>query len=124
MAGAEQRERSVELPVVRSSFVWKLALFVGLLIGLTAALLGWTGYRFTRAVLVDQIQDRLSVVAATRQAAVLAYTKQQKERANLIASRTRLRELVELQIAGSESAAVQIAELSRYLTDSQKSLSG
>ena len=69
----------------------KLALFVATLVVLTSGILASVGYRFTERVVADQIKDRLTVIASSRQAAILAYVEQQLERADYLANRNRLR---------------------------------
>jgi len=76
--------------------IWlKLALFVGVLVILTSGVLIWTAYIFARDMLVDQIHARLTVTASDRQTLLLAYIRQQHERVRLVASRTRLRQLLQ-----------------------------
>ena len=79
----------------RPSIWLKLMVFVGVLVVLASGVLSWTAYLFTRDMLVDQIHARLTVTASDRQAMLLAYIHQQQERLGLVASRTRLRLLLE-----------------------------
>ncbi|HWB00050.1 MAG TPA: response regulator [Pirellulales bacterium] len=73
------------------SIVLKLTVFVAVLVALTAGILGGVGYRFTRDAVVDQIRDRLNVIAVSRQAAVLAYVHQQEDRARYMSGMYRPR---------------------------------
>ncbi len=52
---------------LRSSIVWKLTLFVGVLVALNGGVLIGVAYFTTSAILRDQIHERLSTVAADRQ---------------------------------------------------------
>ena len=62
---------------LRSSIVWKLTLFVGVLVALNCGVLIGVAYIATSAILRDQIHERLSTVAADRQE-MLAYTLEQQ----------------------------------------------
>ena len=71
----------------RSSIVWKLTLFVGVLVALNCAVLIGVAYIATSRIIRHQIHERLSTVAADRQE-MLAYTLgQQEERATQFAHR-------------------------------------
>ena len=85
-----------------NSVVSKLTLFVAVLLVVTAGLVSTAGYGVARSIIRDQIYERLQVAAADRHAMVLNYVAQQHERAGLVASRTKLRQLVE-QAAGIPS---------------------
>ncbi len=75
----------------RYSILTKLALFVAAIVICTATLANWIGFRFARQSLTDQIHQRLSTVAHDREQRLMAFVNQQKERAELVANRTRLR---------------------------------
>ena len=78
----------------RSSMFFRLALFVAALLILTAGLMSWAGYLVARNIIRDQIHERLRVAAADRHQMVLSFVAQQLERAGLVASRTKLRNLI------------------------------
>jgi len=80
---------------VRHSIVLRLSLFVGITVALTAATLTGTSYYFMSRTLEQAIKERLSVVASSRQTALLTYIRQQQERIGLIAHRSRFRRLVQ-----------------------------
>ena len=104
------------------SSIWlNLTIFVGVLVITTSSILIWTGYVFTRDILVDQIHERLTVVAADRQALLLAYIRQQQERVNLVASRTRLRQLLEAHADGQIDEITFRTESRRILGDAHQS---
>jgi hypothetical protein len=85
----------------RSSIVWKLTLFVGVLVALNCGVLIGVAYIATSSILRNQIHERLSTVAADRQA-MLAYTlRQQKEQATQFAHRASILQLLAHRVAGT-----------------------
>lgn len=78
----------------RSSMLVRLALFVAALVILTGGLMSWTGYIVARNIIRDQIHERLRVAGSDRHAMVMSFVKQQLERVGLVASRTRLRNII------------------------------
>jgi signal transduction histidine kinase len=105
----------------RPSIWLKLAMFVGVLVILTSGVLIWTAYMFARDMLVAQIHARLTVVTSDRQAMLLAYISQQHERVRLVASRTRLRQLLEERADNTITDEAFRAGSKRILLDAQKS---
>jgi PAS domain S-box-containing protein len=114
-----QREKPI-----RRSLLIKNAVFVAVIVVLTGSTLSWSGYLFARANLREQIQERLLLVATERQARVTAYAAQQRERVALVASRTRLRRILEEYLDGSMSADEFEAESKRILEDARGSTEG
>lgn len=111
----------VTSPIRRVSIVWKLTLFVGALAVLIGGGLSGTGYVIARGILRGQIEDRLSIVVAGRQALLLNFIEQQKERVALVTSRTRLRQLLGDQAGGKIADEEFRAESRKILLDAQKS---
>ena len=111
-------------PVRRISIVWKLAIFVGVLVLLVAGALTGAGYFLARAMLREQIEDRLTIIAASRQALLLHCVEQQMERAALVASRTRLRQLLGEHAAGKIAPEEFRAETATILLDAKNSTEG
>ena len=109
---------------VRTSLDWKLAAFVGLVVVLTTAGLGIASYIFARQTLRRQIHDRLSVVVSDRQKLLVAFIQQQQDKALLVASRTRVRQMVEEVQSGQMPVDRFRVESRRYLLDSQRSTEG
>src|SRR5215471_4717825 len=107
--------------VFRPSIWLKLAIFVGVLVVLASGVLIWTAYLFVRDMLVDQIHERLTVTASDRQAMLLAYIHQQQERLGLVASRTRLRLLLEEWVDDKITDAAFRVGTTPILVDVQKS---
>src|SRR5215813_7144195 len=106
--------------VLRPSIWLKLAMFVGVLVMLTSGMLIWTAYLFARDMLVDQIHARLTVTASDRQAMLLAYIRQQEERVRLVASQTRLRQLLEERADNKITDEALHAGSKRILLDAQR----
>src|SRR5919108_5181552 len=107
--------------VFRPSIWLKLALFIGVLALLTSGVLIWTAYMFARDMLVDQIHARLTVTTSDRQAMLLTYIHQQHERVRLVASRTRLRQLLEERAANTITDAALHGGAKPILLDAQQS---
>ena len=83
----------------------------------TATILSAAGYQFIRRTLENAIKERLSIVAADRQANLLNYIQQQQERVGQVAARNRLRRLVELADSHPDDEADIRIELTSILTD-------
>ena len=111
-------------PIHRVSIVWKLTLFVAALAVLIGGAFSGAGYIIARGILHGQIEDRLGIVAAGRQALLLNFIEQQKERMALITSRTRLRQLLAEQAGGKIADEEFRAESRKILLDAQKSTGG
>jgi PAS domain S-box-containing protein len=85
---------SAKTRLSHSSMLVKLALFVSALLILTTGLMSWAGYVVARNIIREQIHERLRVAAVDRHQMVLSFVAQQLERAGLVASRTKLRNLI------------------------------
>ncbi len=72
-----------------TSIIWKLTLFVGVVIAINTGLLIGAAYYTTSAILQDQIHDRLTTVAGDRQEMLVHGLKQQEDRAARFAGRPR-----------------------------------
>ena len=92
----------------RDSVLTKLTVFVALVVILSATVMNWIGYRFARQSLTNQIHERLDTVAHYREAQLNAYVAEQKSRAALVGSRTRLRKYLidRLNNPGSEPGSL------------------
>lgn len=82
-------------PIWRRSILFKLTAFVFTILILTTVAMSWVGYEIAQSNIRDQIHKRLQVSVTAQRSLVLSYVDRQRERAALIASRTRLRKLVE-----------------------------
>ncbi|MGC8638273.1 MAG: GAF domain-containing protein [Isosphaeraceae bacterium] len=108
----------------RRSIVVKLALFVGLLVALTAGILTTVVYYYTGEMLRDQIDNRLSAVAEDRQSQLQSGLARVEERVRIVASRYRLLELIE-QRAGAGAVPERVrAESTRILDDVRAAAAG
>ncbi|MFC1757923.1 cache and HAMP domain-containing protein, partial [Planctomycetota bacterium] len=106
------------------SMAFKLALFVFVLLMLTAGTMIAVGYIVARQIVSNQIHERLSVAAADRHAMVLSYVAQQHERVGLVASRTRLRQLIEQFSKGDIEEQAMREGTQRILSDAKQSTEG
>jgi PAS domain S-box-containing protein len=105
----------------RSSIVWKLTLFVGVLVALNCGVLIGVAYIATSAILREQIHQRFTTVAADRQE-ILGYTLQQhEERARQLASRVRIHQLLAQHRQGTISADRFRAETEMILANARTS---
>ena len=105
---------------IRFTLRAKLALFVALAVTLAATLANYIGFRFARESLKGQIHQRLHTVAHNREKRLLAYVDQQKERALLVVSRTRLRKHLADRLKGLEAQAEFVKGSKRILDDAKK----
>ncbi len=91
------------------------------MIVLTGGMLILAGQPFVRRIVTDQIDQRLVLAASDRQVLLQTYIGQQQERVALIASRTRLRQLVGEYEAGKIPGDEFRSESRRILVDAQRS---
>jgi len=76
------------------SIRYKLVLFVTVLVVLTTLALTLGAYVFVHRLLLNEVRDRLTLDAANWSEMLYAYIQQQHERVALVASRTKLRQLL------------------------------
>ena len=93
-------ERTAETPPVTppplsQSLLLQYTTFVALVVVLAAGALAHLGYKFARNTLHDEIHNHLRLIAAQRSASLEAYAARQLDRASLVVSRTRLRQLAD-----------------------------
>ncbi len=79
---------------------------------------------FARSTARDEIDQRLVLAASDRQALLQLYVRQQQERVALVASRTRLRQLIGDHAAGKTPADEFRRQSDQILTDAQRSAEG
>jgi signal transduction histidine kinase len=109
--------------LTRGSIFLKLATFVAFVVILTATLVSWVGFRFARNSLTTEIHTRLDTLAHNREERLRAYVSQQKERAALVASRTRLRtELMNRLDKAAPESADFLENTRRILIDANETL--
>ena len=98
----------------------KLTVLVAGLLLLMLASLSVASYFFTRRILHQHIDDRLTVIASDRQKLVLGYIQQQMERGTLIASRKLLRDYL-AELADGQIPSEQLrADTHRSLEDARR----
>ncbi|MGB7342805.1 MAG: response regulator [Pirellulaceae bacterium] len=102
---------------MRFSLLTKLAIFVAIVVITTATITNWIGFQFARRSLTTQIQQRLSTLAHDRERRLISYTTEQKNLAELIGSRTRLRKYLADFMDGSEPEATFRSGAERILRD-------
>lgn len=110
--------------VGRKSITLKLTLFVFVLLASMAAAMTAVGYIVARGIVRDQIHERLDVAATDRHAMVHSYVAQQHERVSLVASRTRLRQLVEQFETGQLDQQAMLDGTQPILLDAKRSTAG
>lgn len=114
---------------VRQSILIKQALFVFVVVFVTAQAISLTGYFFAQNYLEDEILQRLNVVAEDREKRLVLWIDHQKERGELIGSRTRLRKLLNTHATSSSTWTAAegddfLTETRRILDDARKSTTG
>lgn len=118
-ADAGSNERGLRVPI-RLRF----SAFVGGLLVLSTILLSVAAFVVAREMLYEQIDSRLSVVAADRQRLLLAYINQQHERVALVASRTRLRQLAQSYLQKELTNEEFLPQSQTILVDALQSTAG
>ncbi len=108
----------------RTSIIWKLTLFVGVVIAINTGLLVGAAYYTTSAILQDQIHARLSTVAADRQEMLVDGLKQNEDRAAWFAGRSRIRTLLVERARGQMPAHRFEAETEAFLAGVRMNLTG
>jgi len=108
----------------RRSIRTKLAAIVGLAVVLAGGAVGTVGYINSRQILFEQIHARFSAESAARRELLQQYISQQLERAGLVASRTRLRHLLELRDDHAIEAGAFAEETSRIVDDVLRDTTG
>ena len=108
----------------RSSIVWKLTLFVGVLVTLNCGLLIGVAYVATSVILRKQIDERLSTVASDRQAMLAYMLEQHEERAIRLAQRVRIHHLLDQRADELISPDQFRAETEVILTNARTNMAG
>lgn len=108
----------------RSSILLKQTAFAALVMILTGGTLILAGNEFVRNMVRDQIDQQLVLAASDRQKLLWAYIRQQQERVALVASRTRLRQLIDEFETGEISSEAFQVESKRILVDARNSTEG
>jgi signal transduction histidine kinase/DNA-binding response OmpR family regulator len=83
----------------------------------TGGILSTVGYSIAQSIVRRQIHERLLLAASNRREMIQTYVAQQQERAALVASRTRLRQLIKQHLAGQIDAATMQKDALPILRD-------
>jgi two-component system, NtrC family, sensor kinase len=108
----------------RTSIIWKLTLFVGVVIAINTGLLVGAAFYTTRSIVQDQIHARLTTVADDRQEMLVHGLKQQEERVAWFAARTRIRTLLIERARGLLSAEQFEKEAESFLSSVLTNVTG
>ena len=100
---AEGQDAPSKRSFVRSSIVWKLTLFVGVLVTINCGVLIGVAYIATSRILRNQINERLSTVASDRQEMLAYMLNSQEERAAQLAKQVRIHRLFAQRAEGTIS---------------------
>lgn len=109
---------------LRTPILFKLTIFICLLILLTAGAVGGAGYVVTRDVLRSEIHKRLTTLASDRQQLLQAHTAQQIERIQLIARDRGLVTALQAYEHGALPSEAFFATAGTILTEDKKNFDG
>ncbi len=108
----------------RASLLLKQTAFVAFVTIVTGGTLMLASETFARRMLRNEIDQRLTLAATDRRALLQIYIHQQQERVALVASRTRLRQLVDDRAAGKIPTDEFRRQSAQILTDARRSAEG
>lgn len=124
MESAESRlTADTDIPLSRS-LRGKFILLLAILIALTATVLTIVDYVYVRQLLSSSVQQQLKLRAEGIREVLLTHVQQRSDGIRLVASRTRLRELLEARLDGQVDQEVFRQATSRILRDAQQSTEG
>ena len=106
---------------LRSSLLLKQTAFVAMVTIVTGGMLILASDSFARRMVRGEIDQRLSLAATDRQALLQNYIHQQQELVGLVASRTRLRQLVTDRAAGKIAGDEFRRQSAQILADARRS---
>ena len=112
-----------DIPLARS-LRGKFILLLAILIALTATVLTIIDYIYVRQLLTTSVQEQLTLRAEGIREVLLAHVRQRSDGIRLVASQTRLRELLEERLDGELDEDAFRATTSRMLLDAQQSTEG
>ena len=105
---------------LRGKFIFLLAV----LVALTATVLTIVDYVYVRQLLSSSVQEQLTLRAEGIREVLLTHVRQRGDGIRLVASRTRLRELLEARLEGQVDLETFREATSRILLDAQQSIDG
>ena len=128
MAGEKESAGSrsaaeTDIPLARS-LRGKFILLLAILTALTATVLTLVDYFYVRQLLSSSVQEQLTLRAEGIREVLLAHVRQRSDGIRLVASRTRLRELLEERLDGDADEVGFRAVTSRMLLDAQQGNEG
>ena len=112
-----------DIPLARS-LRGKFILLLAILVALTATVLTIADYIYVRQLLTASVQEQLTLRAEGIREVLLAHVRQRSDAIRLLASQTRLRELLEERLDGQVDEDSFRAVTSRMLLDAQQSTEG
>ena len=112
-----------DIPLARS-LRGKFILLLAILIALTATVLTIVDYVYVRQLLTTSVQEQLTLRAEGIREVLLAHVRQRNDGIRLVASQTRLRELLEERLDGEVDDDTFRAVTSRMLLDAEQSNEG
>jgi len=113
-------ERPTALPFHRS-IRWRLAGILAALIACTAIALSAADSFYLRAIVRQSLQEQLQLYGQGLRASIRAFARLQEERALLVSSRTRLRQLLAARLDGELDDATCQRQTRRILRDAANS---
>ncbi len=99
----------------------KLALLALLILLITGLTIGGIAFHLAESIILQQVRERLEVVAADRHQMIREYIERQRERAALIASRTQFRQLLAQHAAGDIPISEMRSGTQAILADARQS---
>ena len=124
MESAEPRlAAETHIPLARS-LRGKFILLLAILVALTATVLTLVDYVYVRQLLTASVQEQLTLRAEGLREVLLAHVRQRSDGVRLVASRTRLRTMLEARLAGEVDEETFRAVTTRILLDAQQSAEG
>ena len=124
MESAEPRPAGeTDIPLARS-LRGKFILLLAILVALTATVLTLVDYVYVRQLLTSSVQEQLTLRAEGLREVLLAHVRQRNDGIRLVASRTRLREMLEARLDGEVDEETFRTVTTRILLDAQQSTEG
>ena len=97
----------------------KLAAIVVAIVLFSVTILSLTAYYAVKSIVLDMVWNQMAIETAGRKEMLDSYIRQQYERVTLVASRTRLRQLLENYLTGEIDALPFIEQSQKILKDAQ-----
>jgi PAS domain S-box-containing protein len=108
----------------RHSVFFKLAIFVAVVVVVTAGSVGHLAYRHARSMMIEEVRGRLSLIADLRATLLERSTANYLDQVSLVANRSHLGELLSEFSRDTASEARVREEVEAILKDAQKGVEG